>query len=122
MGSLIGGITIRYQVATDDGFQNVVAAPQTAMSCESTTSVQTKALAVNKLHYWRARAVKGEIKGPWSPTRKFLPPSVSTGDGGSGGGGSGGGGAADQLNLSQVTWLHYNVSGWPRTSTVTSTL
>ena len=134
LGSLTGAITIRYQVATDDGFQNVVAAPETAMPSGSTTSVVTKALAVNKLHYWRARAVKGEIKGPWSPTRKFRPPTVTTtGGGGSSGGGSGSGsggggssgggsgGASDQLDLSQVTWLHYNVKNWPRTSTVTDT-
>ena len=97
------------------------------MSSGSTTSVVTKALAVNKLHYWRARAVKGEIKGPWSPTRKFRPPTVTTtggggsSGGGSGGSGGGGGGASDQLDLSQVTWLHYNVKNWPRTSTVTDT-
>ena len=28
---------------------------------------------------------------------------------------------ADQLDLSQVVWLHENVSGWPQTSTITGT-
>ena len=31
------------------------------------------------------------------------------------------GGAADQLDLSQVTWLHTNVRGWAKTSTITNT-
>ena len=30
-------------------------------------------------------------------------------------------GTTGGLNLSQVTWLHTNVSGWPVTSTITST-
>ena len=33
---------------------------------------------------------------------------------------AGGGGAGDQLDLSQVIWLHTNVSRWSKTSTVTS--
>ena len=42
------------------------------------------------------------------------------GGGGDGGGGDGGGGSPDEIDLSQVVFLNYNISGWPITSTLTS--
>jgi len=53
-------------------------------------------------------------------TIKFRAPSLTPAPTSDGGSSSGGGGASDQLNLSQVTWLHTNASGWPKTSTITS--
>ena len=145
VGDAFGSVTIRYEVATDESFGNIVATVAAPMAPSGTTTAQPGALAADRLHYWRARTVSGQLAGPWSPVRRFQSPGASSGggstsgdsdsgsgggdgSGGSGGGGGGGGGggsssggAGDQIDLSQVTWLHHNVSGWPKTSTVTST-
>ena len=131
VGDPFGGVTIRFEVATDESFQNIVASVAAPMVSGGTTRAQPSSLAASRLHYWRARASTGQLTGPWSPVRKFETPGASSGggsgsggsDSGSGGsgGGGGGGGAGDQIDLSQVTWLHHNVSGWAKTSTVTST-
>ena len=85
----------------------------------TTTSGRPSTLAKDKLYYWRVRAISGELRGPWFSPARFRTPKTVSGGGSSGSGG--GCGAADQINLSQVTWLDHNVSGWAKTSTITST-
>ena len=118
VGTSFGAVTIRFDVATDQAFRNIVSSPSAGMSNGTTTSAQTRALSTNTPHYWRVRAQADGLVGPWSSTQSFRTPSSSSGGGSSGGGG--GGGSADQLNLSSVVWLHHNVRNWPKTSTITS--
>jgi hypothetical protein len=83
-------------------------------------------LPANQPFYWRVQTTNGSVTSEWSSVESFRTPASSDGGGGNdggsgggGGGGSGGSGAADELDLSQVTWLHHNVSSWSRTSTIT---
>ena len=117
---------------------------QSALSREEKTSAQVNVdLGFETVYYWRARGTNGPVgafpaaAAPGSVTGEFSTPSffkVATqavvnagGSSGVGGGGGGGGGsvssgtADDELDLSQVTWLHHNVSSWPQTATITST-
>ena len=112
-----GRITIRYNVAADQDFRNVISSFSVPMASGATTSGRPSTLAKDKLYYWRVRAVAGDLRGPWSAPAKFRTPK---GVSGGGGGGGGSGTASDELDLSQVVWLHTNISGWPQTSTITS--
>ena len=116
---------------------------QSALTREEKTSAQVNVdLDFNKVYYWRARGTNGPVDSfpaaapPGSVTGEFSAASffqvatqaVVNAGGSSGGGGGGGGGgsvssgtADDELDLSQVKWLHFNVSSWPETSTITST-
>jgi hypothetical protein len=78
-------------------------------------------LPANKQLFWRTFASDETTRGPVSAVQSFRtpasappapPPPPPPG-------GGGGGSPLDQLDLSQVTWLHQNVSSWPVTSTVT---
>ena len=123
-----GPITIHYHVATDSDFANVVSVFSAPMGSGPTTTAVSGSLADDTLFYWHMFATDGTTTGPWSTAQSFRtpappppPPGGGGGGGCGGGGGGGGGGASDELDLSKVTWLHHNVSGWPKTSTVTST-
>jgi len=118
-----GTISIRYDVAADQGFRNVISSFSVPMASGTTTSGRPSTLAKDKLYYWRVRAVADGLRGPWSAPAKFRTPKTISGGGGSGGGSGGGGSsgtASDELDLSKVVWLHTNVSGWRQTSTITS--
>ena len=114
---------------------------QSALAREEKTSAQVSVdLDFDTVYYWRARGTNGEVSpfpgaaAPGSVTGEFsaasffkigTEPVVSSG-GSSGGGGGGGGSvssgtADDELDLSQVKFLHHNVSSWPQTATITST-
>ena len=109
-----GPITIHYEVSTDATFAAVVHVFSAPMSSGATTTVVSGALPVGQLLHWRMFATDGTVTGPWSSGQSFRTPAAPAPP-------PGGGGAADELNLEQVTWLHTNVSGWPKTSTITST-
>ena len=118
---------------------------QSALAREEKTSAQVDVdLLFETVYYWRARGTNGPV-GPFpaaaaagSVTGEFSSPSffkVATqavvnagGSSGAGGGGGGGGGGVsggtgeDEIDLSQVVWLHHNVSNWSQTSTITSTI
>ena len=117
-----GPVTIHYHVATDAAFNEVVHVFSAPMSSGSTTTTVSGLLPVDQLLHWRMFATDDTTIGPWSGGQNFrtpaapMPPPPPPP-----GGGGGGGGAADQLNLGQVKWLHTNVSGWAKTSTITST-
>ena len=106
-----GTVTYQVQVATDAGFVAIVDSPSAVRSDASQTSIASQVdLAEDTVHYWRARATNGTLTTSWSPIAVFRTPSS---------GGGGGGGGVDEIDLSQVTWLHTNVSNWAVTSTVT---
>ena len=114
---------------------------QTALSREQRTSAQLNVdLEQGASYFWRARgsngsvdtfptvaAPPGSVLGEFSETARFsvaadAATEFRSGGGGAGGGGGGGSGtAADEIDLSQVVWLHTNISSWPQTSTITST-
>ena len=105
-----GTVTYQVEVATDVGFVTVVDSPSAVRAGGAQTSVESQVdLDEDTVHYWRTRATTGTLTTAWSSTAVFRTPS------------SGGGGAADEIDLSQVVWLHENVSSWPKTSTVIST-
>ena len=114
---------------------------QTALSREQRTSAQVNVdLKKDAKYFWRARGTNGSVNtfpsatapagsvlGEFSQTVFFTvaADAATTLSGGGGGGGGGGavssGTASDELDLSQVVWLHTNVSSWSQTSTITST-
>ena len=111
---------------------------QTALSREQRTSAQLNVdLEKEARYYWRARGTNGSVDtfptaaapagsvvGEFSQTVFFTvaADAETTLNGGGGGGGAvSSGTASDELDLSQVVWLHTNVSSWPQTSTITST-
>ena len=105
-----GTVTYQVQVSTDTNFVTIVDSPSMVRSSTGQTSVASQVdLVADTVHYWRARATNGTLTTSWSTTAVFRTPSS----------GGGGGNAGDQLDLSQVTWLHANISNWTVSSTVT---
>ena len=109
---------------------------QSALSRAEKTSAQVTAdLQFDTTYYWRTRgtngivsrypsvAAPGSIVGNFSQVISFKVASEAVVN--AGGGGSGGtvssGTEDDELDLSEVVWLHHNFSDWPQTSTITST-
>ena len=117
-------ITYRFEIAATQSFSSLTAAFNVPASTGPTTSVPLSSLVSNLTCYWRvqvrATGRTGEVVGAFSATRSFRtpadapppPPPPPP---------PGGGGGADELDLSQVTFLHSNVSNWAITSTVTGT-
>ncbi len=124
-----GTVTYQVNVATDAGFVMIVDSPSIVRSGAGQTSVPSQVdLTEDTVHYWRARATNGTLTTSWSAIAVFRTPSSGGGDGGDGGGGGGGGdgggsggSGGDAIDLSQVTFLHSDVSDWAVTSTVLDT-
>ncbi len=105
-----GSVTYQVEVATDVGFTAVVDSPSRVRADGTQTSIPAQVdLAADTVFYWRARGTNGILTTAWSQSAVFRTPSS---------GGGGGGGAGDELNLSEVNWLHTNVSNWAVTSNV----
>ena len=116
----------RFEISSTSSFASLISSWSVAPSTGPVTSVQVTGLGSNLTYYWRAQVRAtgrtGEVVGPFSATRSFRtpfsapppptppPPAPPPPPGG---------GAADEINLSQVNWLHTNVSNWAKTSTVT---
>lgn len=135
-----GALTLNVLIASDSNFDNVLHSFSAPMSAGETTSVVTGVvLAEDQVFFWRASATDGTTTGPWSDVQSFRtvaaipPPGPGDDDDGGdddggdddggdddGGDDNGGGGGSDELDLSSVTWLHSNISGWAQTSTITS--
>ena len=113
----VDSISYQFEIASDSGFTNVVAQLTVPQSPDTTTSATPNDLVADSPFYWRAQTVahdkSGEVTSPYSTTESFrtppLPPAPSPGPT-----------AGDELDLSEVTFLHANVSDWPVTSTVLS--
>jgi len=139
-----GTVYVEFEVETDAGVEVAVlfeelgkharfdtpltGTPQSALARSERTSAQlTVDLAVGGTYFWRARGTNGTasspgtIVGEFTEARFFTVASNDAVGGGGSGGGTSPGTAEDQIDLSQVVWLHTDVSGWPQTSTVTST-
>ena len=138
-----GTVFIEFQVASDPGFQDIVAVMaeemgkhagidtpltgprQTILAAEEKTSAQPNVdLTPDTTYYWRARGTNGSVAtfpaaaAPGSVLGEFSAGSffqIATNARGFSGTGQ------DEIDLSQVVWLHENVSSWPQTSTILST-
>lgn len=107
---------------------------QTVYAVEEKTSVQPAIdLDLDGTYFWRARGTNGSVDrfpaataapgtviGEFSDSRSFTIAADARSSSDTGGGTSSGTGE-DEIDLSQVVWLHENVSSWPQTSTITST-
>ncbi len=111
-GGTVTDIEYRFEIATTQSFATLVATSSAPQGPGSTTSVQPGNLVNDQTYFWRVRVSamgpSAEVIGPYSVTWSFNTLSAV-------------GGAIDELDLSQVVWLHHNVSAWPKTSTITST-
>ena len=114
----------RFEISPTPSFSSLAELLSVPPSTGPTTSAQPSGLGYDLTYYWRvhvrARARAGDVVGPFSATWSFRTPSSGGGGGGEGGGGGGGGGG-DEIDLSQVTFLHSDVSNWAITSRVTET-
>jgi hypothetical protein len=81
-----GPIEVRFHVATDQAFTNIVSVFSSAQGGGATTSAYTPTLAANTLYYWRAYSTNGPISSPVSSTQSFRTPAAAPGGGGGGGG------------------------------------
>ena len=117
----VDSIDYLFEIASDSGFTNVVARLTVPQSPETTTSATPNDLAADSTFYWRAHTVahdkSGEVTSPYSTTESFRTPPLSPAPSPAP---SPGPAAGDELDLSKVTFLHANVSGWAVTSTVLS--
>ena len=132
----VGVVIITFEIATDSGFSTIVnTVTQTAGQHNFTgtgkeasddparalkTSQQPSIpLEDSTVYHWRVKAhsqERPEVSSGYSAPSSFTTADPNTGGGSS----SGGGGGNDALDLSSVTWLHTNISGWAQTSTVTN--
>ena len=106
---------------------------QTVFAIEEKTSAQPSLdLDLEGTYFWRARGTNGSVDrfaaaaaapgtviGEFSDSSSFAIASDARSFGDTGGGTEFDGGG-DELDLSEVVWLHQNVSSWPQTSTIIS--
>lgn len=118
----VGVVTMAFEIATDSAFGNIIqtvnrragehATPSTNQDRAMRTSVQPSIeFRPATAYYWRviARDDKGHASN-YSRTFQFTT-AQATPTGGSG---------ADQINVSDVRWLHDNIGSWRATSTIRS--
>lgn len=114
----VGTVTMRFDVASSPSFdvsQSLDIAPVPVGDGHTTVSVPASLAATGTTYYWRAmasgaRGIESPYSEVWSFTTAASPPGgediVSSG--------------RDAIDASEVRWLHTDVSGWERTSTITS--
>lgn len=119
-----GVVTMTFEIATDSAFGSIIESirqragehnlagtgkdPGAGPDRANRTSVQPSVdLDAEATYYWRviARDDRGHASG-YSHTFQFTTARA-------------GGSGADEIDVSQVTWLHSNVSNWPAASTIT---
>jgi hypothetical protein len=91
-----GQLIYIFEVSLDSAFSSRVVLEQAEAGSSQTALAIPHDLAVNTLHFWRARVTNGEVTGSWSKTESFLTPLAVVAPppgGGGGGGGTGGGGS-----------------------------
>lgn len=117
----VGSIVYAIEVADNDGFAPLIGDWRVFEQSGQTRLSSPILLPANKQLFWRTYAADETARGPVSAVQTFRTPSSAppAPPPPPPGGGGGGGSPLDQLDLSQVTWLHQNVSAWPVTSTVT---
>ena len=102
----VGSVIYQFEIDTSPSFANPVRVESARVgdTGDRTTGTLTENLPLLTTFYWRVRGTDGTVVGAWSVTETFVTPDT-----------------LDEIDLSQVTFLHSNVSNWAITSTVTST-
>ena len=129
----VGVVIMTFEIATDSGFSNVVDTREQIAgqhnfdgtgkdpSSDPIRALKTSqqpniTLADSTAYYWRVRAhaqQRPELKSDYSQVYSFTTADPNTG-------GGGGGSGNDGIDLSTVTWVHSNPSGFAQTSTITN--
>jgi hypothetical protein len=107
-----GAITLRFEVAADGGFTQMIAIWSTGRSGGDTTSVQGSALTAGQTYYWRVQATNGTITSAYSAPQSFKTPAPIVEPPPTGGGGGpttppptgGGGGSWPHSGEEVVAW------------------
>ena len=97
----VGELRYEFQVATDQGFGQLVSAGIVDEMGGQTTFTPNGDLAVNQQHFWRARSSDGEATSPWAQTQTFRTPLAPT-PGPGPGPGPGNGGSCASNNGDQI--------------------
>ena len=74
----VGPVRLFFHVATDAGFDSVVAVFETPLSAAGTTTATSPVLPVDTTLYWRVFAGDGKTVSPWTTPQSFRTP-VATG-------------------------------------------
>ena len=100
-----GTIVYQFELDTDSSFSDPLRLEsiREGDTGDRTTRTLPEELARLTMFYWRVRGTNGTVDGEWSATEAFMTPDESL----------------DQINLSQIQWLHANISDWTVSSTVT---
>jgi hypothetical protein len=73
----IGAVSYEFQIATDQAFTKIVASGTAGEGSGQTTFKPSADLAVDLIHYWRARAGDGETTSAWAATQTFRTPAAT---------------------------------------------
>ncbi len=103
-----GAISYVFQVATDQGFQAIVASGKVAEATTQTQYTVPNALAAGTVFCWRAQATDGSNTSSWSSVQTFATPAATPSQPG--------------FDLSQAVIVvgPQNFASWPQTSTITN--
>ena len=105
------GVTMTFQVATDAAFGSIVATHEAAAGAGSTGFALSDDLEAETTYHWRVIARHDGAEHATSSSFEFTTARAA--------GGGGGGSAGDEIDPSQVRWLHTNPTNWSVTSTIT---
>jgi hypothetical protein len=100
-----GSISYVFQVATDQGFQSVVASGTVAEAATQTQYTVATALASGTVFCWRVQATDGSHTSPWSSVQTFATPASQP---------------SFDLSSAVIVVGPSNFATWPATSTVTN--
>ena len=100
-----GTVVYQFELDTDSSFSDPLRleSVREGNTGDRTTRTLPEALAPLTTFYWRVRGTNHTVDSEWSVTEMFMTPDESL----------------DEINPSQITWLHADISGWTASSTVT---
>ena len=100
-----GTVVYQFELATNSSFSDPLRleAARVGNTGDRTTRTLPTELPVLTMYYWRVRGTNGTVLSEWSATETFMTPDR----------------VLDEIDPSQVTWLHANISGWTMSSIVT---
>ena len=100
-----GTVTYEFELDTNSSFSDPVRVESVRAGGTGDTTIGTLPAELPELttYSWRVRGTNGTITSEWSTTETFTTPDMT----------------ADQIDPSQITWLHTDVSDWEINSTVT---
>ena len=99
-----GPIVYQFDVDTSPSFDSPIRtlAVRTGDTGDRTTGMLETSLSLLTTYYWRVRGTNGIMASDWSATETFVTPDT-----------------LDEIDPSQIVWLHTDVSGWAVNSTIT---